>query len=106
MIARVSLQLSVPVLLSTVLCTGASLEHGMFKTHAPQQIARAQGGDECSSPVLQGRSQAALTTVEGDASRLKARNRTRGQIRKQRASESRHSSFTTQYEYAPVPSGI
>ena len=101
------LRLSVPVLLSTALCSGASLEHRMFKTYAPQQVSRAQGGnDDCSGSVLEASRQPYQTMVESYVSRSKAHNRNRGQIRKQRVFESRHSSFTTQYDYAPVPSGI
>ena len=99
-------QLSVPVLLSAALCSGASLEHRMFKTYTPQQAAKAQSGDDCAGAVPEVRNQPAQTTVEGDASRSKPQNRTRGQVRKQRASESRHSSFSTQYNYSPVPSGM
>jgi len=100
------LQLSVPVLLSAALCTGASLEHRMFKTSAPQQVSRAQGGDECAGAVLETRSLPYQTMVENDASRSKTHTRTRGQARKQHPSDSRYGSFTTQYDYAPVPSGI
>ncbi len=100
------LQLSVPVLLSSALCAGAGLEHQMFKTYAPQQVSRVQGSDECAGAVLEARIQPYQTMAETETARPKAHNRSRGQVRKQRASESRHSSFTTQYDYAPVPSGI
>lgn len=101
------IRLSVPVLLSVALCSGASLEHRIFKTYAPQQASKSQGSSvDCFGAVLEARSQPSQTTVEGNVPRSKTRNRNRGLVRKQRASESRHSSFTTQYEYAPVPSGL
>lgn len=101
------IRLSVPVLLSVALCSGASLEHRIFKTYAPQQVSKAQGGSvDCFGAVLESRSQPYQTMVEGKVPRSKARNRNRELVRKQRASESRHSSFTTQYEYDPVPSGL
>ncbi len=101
------LQLSVSVLLSAGLSAGADLELRMFKTSAPQQVSRMQSGnDGCSGSAFESRSQPYQTMVEGDASRSKTHNRTRGQVRKQRNSESRYGSFTTQYDYAPVPSGI
>jgi len=78
----------------------------MFKTYTPQQVVKAQSGDECAGAVPEARNQPAQTMVEGDASRSKPQSRTRGQVRKHRASESRHSSFSTQYDYSPVPSGM
>jgi len=76
----------------------------MFKTDAPQQSSKAQTGNDCSASS-DIRNQPAQTMMENDASRAKPQARTR-QIRKHRASEARHRSFTTQYDYTPVPSGI
>jgi hypothetical protein len=100
-IVRCCLQLSIPAILSTVFCAGAGLDHRNFKTYFPQQSRAVR-----ALPAPEDGIQRDQSTVQSGAGNPKIRTRPRGVNRNRRSSESRRGSFTTQYDYIPVPSGI
>jgi len=100
-IAKCCLQLSILAVLSTVLCAGAGLDHRNFKTYFPQHSRAVR-----ALPASEEGIQHDQSTVQSGTGNPKSRTRPRGATRNRRSSESRHDSFTTHYDYIPVPSGI